>query len=67
MVHELFAKNLKKYRKLAGYTQVTFAQLCGVSVSLIAHVETNGCHASMDLLEKVCNVLQLDPMKLFEK
>lgn len=67
MVHELFAMNLKKYRKSAGYTQVKFAQLCGVSVSLIAHVETHGCHASMDLLEKACIVLELEPAKLFEK
>lgn len=66
MIHELFARNLKKYRKLAGHTQVKLAKLCGVSVSLIAHIETNGCHASMDLVEKVCIALEIEPVKFFE-
>lgn len=67
MIHELFARNLKKHRKLAGYTQVTFANACGVSVSLIAHIETNACHASMVLVQKVCTVLELKPVQFFKE
>ena len=65
MVQELLAYNLKKYRKDAGLTQNAFAELCGVSSSFIAHVETMSCNVSIGFIEKVCRVLNIEPAGLF--
>jgi len=67
MIRELLAKNIKKYRKRSGLTQKHFAELCGVSSSLIAHIETQSCTPSIAFLEKVCAVLQIQPIQLFEQ
>ena len=64
MVQELLAYNLKKYRKDAGLTQNAFAELCGVSSSFIAHVETMSCNVSIGFIEKVCRVLNIEPAGL---
>lgn len=66
MICELLAKNIKKYRKRSGLTQKRFAELCGVSSSLIAHIETQSCTPSVTFLEKTCAVLKIDPIQLFE-
>ncbi|MGI5174605.1 helix-turn-helix transcriptional regulator [Treponema sp. OMZ 840] len=66
MIREILAKNIKKYRKRSGLTQNRFAELCGVSASLVAHIETKGCNASIAFLEKACTVLKIAPGQLFE-
>ena len=66
MVRELLSANIKKYRKAAGFTQNHFASLCGVSPSFIAHVETNSCGVSVNFIEKVCEILKIEPICLFE-
>jgi len=67
MIRDVLAVNIKKYRKKAGLTQERLAELCGVSSSFIAHIETKSCNASIAFLEKACSVLNIDPLHLFTK
>ncbi|WP_428769922.1 helix-turn-helix transcriptional regulator [Treponema sp. HNW] len=66
MIRELLAQNIKKHRKRSGLTQKRFAELCGVSSSLVAHIETQSCTPSIAFLEKACGVLKIHPKRLFE-
>ena len=56
------------YRKKAGYTQETFAELIGRSVNFLAQVEGTGPvrGISLETLFKIAEVLQVPVSKLFE-
>ncbi len=56
------------YRKKAGYTQETFAELIGRSVNFVAQVEGTGTvrGVSLETLFKISQVLNISPSKLLE-
>jgi len=56
------------YRKKAGYTQETFAELIGKSVNFIGQVEGTGTirGISLETLFKISHVLNISPSKLLE-
>ena len=56
------------YRKKAGYTQETFAELIGRSVNFLAQVEGTGTvrGISLETLFKIADTLHLPPSKLLE-
>lgn len=56
------------YRKKAGYTQESFAELIGKSVNFIAQVEGTGTvrGVSLETLFKMASVLNVSPSKLLE-
>ncbi len=56
------------YRKKAGYTQETFAELIGKSVNFIGQIEGTGTvrGVSLETLFKIAQVLNISPSKLFE-
>lgn len=56
------------YRKKAGYTQESFAELIGKSVNFIAQVEGTGTvrGVSLETLFKMASVLNVPPSKLLE-
>lgn len=56
------------YRKKAGYTQETFAELIDKSVNFIGQVEGTGTvrGISLETLFKIAQVLKISPSKLLE-
>lgn len=56
------------YRKKAGYTQETFAELIGKSVNFVGQVEGTGTvrGVSLETLFKIAQVLNISPSKLLE-
>lgn len=56
------------YRKKAGYTQETFAELIGRSVNFLAQVEGTGTvrGTSLETLFKIADTLHIPPAKLLE-
>lgn len=56
------------YRKKAGYTQETFAELIGKSVNFVGQVEGTGMirGVSLETLFKIAQVLNISPSKLLE-
>jgi len=66
---EIFRKvglKIAYYRKLRGYTQDTFSEKLGVSVSYYSQIEAAGCYKPISLrtLFKIAEMLEVDPHKL---
>ena len=57
------------YRKKAGYTQETFAEMIDKSVNFLGQVEVTGtvCGVSLETLFKIAEVLKIPPSKLLEE
>jgi len=57
------------YRKKAGYTQESFAELIDKSVNFIGQVEGTGTvrGVSLETLFKISQVLKVSPSKLLEE
>ncbi|MBO5199893.1 MAG: helix-turn-helix transcriptional regulator [Clostridia bacterium] len=57
------------YRKKAGYTQETFAELIDKSVNFVGQVEGTGMvrGVSLETLFKMAQVLDIPPAKLLEE
>ena len=67
-IYEQIARNIKKYRNVAGITQAVLAERVGVSHEFIRRIESKkGAKTfSVDTIWKISLVLDIDPGKLFE-
>ena len=59
-----FAKNLKKYRKQKGYTQVELGKALNYGYTAIANYESGRNEPSFDDLISLCHVLDTTPNDL---
>lgn len=67
-IYNTIGKNIKKYRQLIRITQRELADRALVSENLIAKLEsTTRQTISIDTLEIIANVLDVEISKLFEK
>ena len=66
-VYYLVAKNLKKQRKIKGFTQRRFAELCNYSEGFIMNIESEKYYQTFSLgtLWKFAEVLNVDIRQLF--
>jgi transcriptional regulator with XRE-family HTH domain len=62
---EIFVQNLKKFRKIEKISQMKLAERCGTDVSYIGQIEMGIRFPSMDLVERIAKVLELEPYRLF--
>jgi transcriptional regulator with XRE-family HTH domain len=62
---QTFVKNLKKYRKEKGLSQMKLAELCNSSTSYIGQIEIGNKFPSIDMIEKMGFALQIRPYLLF--
>lgn len=67
-IYEQIARNIKKYRKVAGITQAVLSERVGVSHEFIRRIESKkGVKTfSVDTIWKISIALNIDPGKLFE-
>lgn len=67
-IYEQIAKNIKKYRKIAGITQAVLAEKVGVSHEFIRRIESKkGIKTfSVDTIWKISLALNIEPGLLFE-
>ncbi len=69
-LYYLVAQNIKKQRKLKGWTQVKLAMESNISVDYLKKIETkSGCQKqfSLDTIQKISRALEIDPKELFNK
>lgn len=67
-IYNIIGKNIKKYRKLKGWTQRELAEKLLLSDSFIAKLESVTHQTiSIDTLEQIANILEVDITKLFDK
>ena len=67
-IYEQIARNIKKYRKIAGITQAELSERIGVSHEFIRRNESKKGKKSfsVDTVWKISIALDIDPGKLFE-
>lgn len=56
--------NIKKYRKIKGYTQAQLAEKIDISTIHMSHLETGSVSMSLDCLIKICDALDITPDEL---
>lgn len=66
-VYELVSRNIKKYRKLKGFTQEQLAEKMHYSTQFISNIESKNHQTfSLGTLWKVSQVLGIDIRELFD-
>ena len=69
-LYYLVSQNIKKQRKLKGWTQVKLAMERNISVDYLKKIETkSGCEKqfSLDTIQKIAKALGIDAKELFNK
>ena len=62
----LIAKNIKKIRKIRGFSQETLAEKAGTSTTHIGMIEIGKKFPSVKMMEKIAEALGIDTPELFK-
>lgn len=63
---QILADNIKRYRKVRGFTQPRLADLAKISFRSVQDIEYKKSWPSIDTIQSIANALGLSPGKLFE-
>ncbi len=66
-VRSVFIKNLKYYRKQAGFTQERLAETIGMSTAYIGDMEARERFPSAETIDKIARALNVRPSQLFDE
>ncbi len=58
--------NISFYRKSRGYTQMELAELLNIDRSHMSAIELATVGVSLDVIFKLCEVLEVSPKELFD-
>ena len=64
-LRELLAQNIKKYRKIRGFSQENLAEKAGTSTTHIGMVEIGKKFPSVGMMENIAEALGIDTPELF--
>ena len=64
-LERLFIHNLKKWRKITGFSQKKLAEKCDTAHSYIRQIECGSRYPSFAFIGKLANALQIEPYQLF--
>jgi transcriptional regulator with XRE-family HTH domain len=64
-LREIFAHNLREKRRNFGISQAKLAEMVNVSTHHIATIETARNYPTLDLVERMANVLNIEIYELF--
>ena len=64
-LNQLFILNLKKWRKISGFSQKELAEKCGTAHSYIRQLESGKGHPSFTFIGKIAGALKIEPYQLF--
>ena len=63
-LNRIFIHNLKKWRKIMGFSQKKLAEKCGTAHSYIRQIESGNRSPSFAFLGKIAEALQIEPYQL---
>lgn len=66
MMYQKFGERVKRQRLLAQLTQEKLAQMAGISLSFLGHIERGTRKASLDTVVKLSNALKVSPNFLLQ-
>ncbi len=61
------ATNLKRIRKVRGFTQEELAHRAGINRNYPGMIERLEHSPTIDVIERLCRVLKIDPIELFKR
>ena len=64
--YEKFGLNVVYYRKRKKLTQLQLAELVDIDRSHISAIELGNVGVSLDVIFKLCEVLEIEPKELFD-
>lgn len=64
--YQCLGRNIFYYRKKAGYTQLQLAEMLDIDRSHMSAIELGNVGASLDVIFKLCRVLEMKPSELFD-
>jgi transcriptional regulator with XRE-family HTH domain len=64
---QVFIRNLKELRKKEGLSQMKLAEYCNTAPSYIGQIETGLRFPSLELIEKMADILRIEPYHFFKK
>ena len=64
-LNQLFVFNLKKWRKLRGFSQKVLAERCKAAHSYIRQIESGKGSPSFSFIGKLAEALNIEPYQLF--
>ena len=65
-IKQIFIQNLKEFRKKEGLSQMKLAEYCNTSPSYIGDIEIGRRFPSMELIEKIAEILRIEPYHFFK-
>jgi transcriptional regulator with XRE-family HTH domain len=65
-LRKLVAKNLRRLRQAKGLSQEELADLAGINRNYVGMLEREEHAATVDVLEKLAEVLGVDPVELLD-
>ncbi len=66
-LREVFARNLRYYRRKKGISQEALAHEAEIDRTYVSALERGIYAASIDMIEKLAQVLDIDPMLLLQQ
>ena len=64
-LRKIFIDNIKKYRKINGFSQMVLAEKCKTSTSYLGEIERGKKFPSIEMIQKIAEALDVPPYKLF--
>ena len=58
--------NIAYYRKQRGLSQLQLSEMIDISRTHMSRIEIADCAVSLDVVFNICDVLQIQPSKLFD-
>ena len=65
-VKKILGNNVKKYRKLFGYTQMQLAELLDIEQKHVSFIESGNSFPSAALITKIAEKFDIPPKNLFD-
>ena len=65
-LYEKFGLNVVYYRKRKRFTQLQLAELVDIDRSHISAIELGNVGVSLDVIFRLCEVLEISPKELFD-
>jgi len=64
-IQQVFIANMRKYRKLMGFTQEKLAEMCNTDPCYIRQIEIGRRFPSIQYIERIAKALNIAPYRLF--
>lgn len=66
-LREIVARNLRRLRRAKGLSQEDLADRAGINRNYVGMLEREENSATVDMLEKIAAVLEVDPVEFFKR